>query len=598
MRNLTVSPVLAWHAKQRSLIGLAVLFLVFLIWIVTTPAFAASPGGNAIDWMGMSLQLFGGLALFLFGMEQMASSLKQVAGERMKDILGRLTGNRFVGMITGAFVTAIIQSSSVTTVILVGFVATGLMSLAQAVGVIFGANIGTTITAQIVAFKVTKFALLFVTLGFGMMFAAKKNKIKQYGSLIMGLGLIFYGMAVMSVGMKPLRSFEPFIELMGSVSNPLIGIAVAAAFTALVQSSSATLGVIIALAMQGLISLEGGIAMALGANVGTCVTAGLAAIGQPREAVRVAVAHVLFNVIGVLLIVGFIPYFADLIRSVSPNYGDMSGQARLAAETPRQIANAHSIFNAIIAIGFMPFLSPFARLCERLVPDQPLEKSLVIKAKYLDPTLLETPVFALDRARFEIGRMAGLVNEMLKQSLPTVMTGTAEELEEIADMDADVDALYAEIIDYLGRVSVKELSDSETKQLMRLFEMAQRIEDIGDTIETGMVMLGLRRIADGIVISPTTLEKIMEFHAQVVHAMELTADVIKKQDGKKLKQVKGMKQDIARMAEAAARHEVSRLTADAPNRVNTYTREVEIIDYLSRIFKRCRRVAKTAMASA
>ena len=597
MHNLTAPSVPSWQINQRSTISLIVIISIFLIWTITTPVFAAEPGGKDIDWTSMGLQLFGGLALFLFGMEQMATALKQVAGERMKDILGRLTGNRIVGMITGAFVTAVIQSSSVTTVILVGFVATGLMSLAQAVGVIFGANIGTTITAQIVAFKVTKFALLFVTLGFGMMFAAKKNKIKQYGVLIMGLGLIFYGMAVMSGGMKPLRSFEPFIELMGSVSNPLIGIAVAAAFTALVQSSSATLGVVIALAMQGLISLEGGLALALGANVGTCVTAGLAAIGKPREAVRVAVAHVLFNIIGVLLMVGFISYFADLIRSVSPSYGDLTGQAKLAAETPRQIANAHSVFNAIIAIVFMPFLSPFARLCENLVPDQPLDEALAIKAKYLDVSLLETPVFALDRARYEIARMADLVKVMLKRSMPTVMTGTAEELEEIAAMDADVDALYAEIIDYLGRISVRELSESETKQLMRLFEIAQRIEDVGDTIETGMVMLGLRRIADGIVISPTTLEKILEFHAQVVLALELTADVIESKNSKKLKQIKGMKQNMARLAEATALHEVSRLTADAPNRVSTYAREVEIIDYLSRIFKRCRQVAKTAMVS-
>ena len=201
-------------------------------------------------------------------------------------------------MATGAFVTAIIQSSSVTTVILVGFVSTGLMSLSQAVGVILGANIGTTITAQIVAFKVTKYALVLVSAGFLTQFVAKQDKIKQYGMLVMGLGLIFYGMSVMSAGMKPLRSFEPFIALMGSVENPIIGIAVAAAFTGLVQSSSATLGVIIALALQGLITLEAGIALALGSNVGTCVTAGLAAIGKSREAIRVAVAHVGFNVIG------------------------------------------------------------------------------------------------------------------------------------------------------------------------------------------------------------------------------------------------------------------------------------------------------------
>lgn len=593
-----VSHFLSSLANNKTALRWAVLFSVLTFGLAASPALAASSGGDDLDWMGMALQLLGGLALFLFGMEQMATALKQVAGERMKDILGRLTGNRFVGMLTGAFVTAVIQSSSVTTVILVGFVATGLMSLAQAIGVIFGANIGTTITAQIVAFKVTKFALLFIAIGFCMMFASKRDKVKQYGVLIMGLGLIFYGMAVMSAGMKPLRSFEPFVDLMGSVSNPLIGIIVAALFTGLVQSSSATLGVIIALAMQGLISLEGGIALALGSNVGTCVTAGFAAIGKPREAVRVAVAHVVFNILGVLVFVWFIGPFADLVRNISPQAVDLIGQDRLAAETPRQIANAHSIFNILVAVIFLPFLGPIARLCERLVPDRPIDQSLEVQPHYLDDTLLETPVFALERSRFEVGRMAGYVKEMLDRVMPAVLTGTAEELEEIAEMDSDVDALYAEIIEYLGRISVGKLSEKETGQLMQMFEIAQRIEDIGDTIETGMVMLGLRRIAEGITVSPETLERIQEFHQQVVEGLELTIEVIQNQDGKKLKQVKAMKQSMARMAEEAAQHEVLRLTADAPNRISTYTREVEVIDYLNHIFKQSRRVAKTAVSLA
>jgi len=251
----------------------------------------------------MAIQLAGGLAIFLYGMDKMADALKMVAGDRMRDILGRLTTNRFMGVLTGAGVTAVIQSSSVTTVMLVSFVAADLMSLTQAIGVIFGANIGTTITAQIIAFKVTKWALLLVAVGFVMEFVGKKEKIRTYGSLIMGLGLIFFGLAVMSAGMKPLRTYEPFIDLMQNVSNPAVGILIALIFTALVQSSSATTDVIIALATQGLITLEAGIALAFGANIGTCVTAGLAAIGKPREAVRVAVAHVTFNIAGVLLVV-------------------------------------------------------------------------------------------------------------------------------------------------------------------------------------------------------------------------------------------------------------------------------------------------------
>ena len=297
---------------------------------------AASAESSDIAWGRMTMELLGGLSLFLFGMDQMADALKAVAGERMKHILATLTTSRIMGLLTGAFVTAIIQSSSVTTVMLVGFVSASLMSLSQAVGVILGADIGTTITAQIVAFKVTKYALALVTVGFLLLFVGRTERTKQYGHLIMGLGMIFFGMGLMSDAMKPLRTYQPFIEMMANVSNPVVGILVATAFTGVIQSSSATMGVVIALALQGLVSLEGGIALALGANIGTCVTAGLASIGKPREAVRVAVAHVTFKIAGVLIIVWFIPQFAEFVRTVSPTAApELTGINKLAAETPQ-----------------------------------------------------------------------------------------------------------------------------------------------------------------------------------------------------------------------------------------------------------------------
>ena len=369
----------------------------------------------------MGMTLFGGLALFLFGMEQMSVALKAVAGDSMKRVLAKLTTSRIMGLITGAFVTAIIQSSSVTTVMLVGFVTANLMSLSQAIGVILGADIGTTITAQIVAFKVTKYALLLVGIGFLFIFVGKTDKTKHYGALIMGLGLIFFGMGVMSDGMKPLRTYQPFIDLMQNVSNPVVGILVATLFTGLVQSSSATMGVVIALALQGLVSLEGGIALALGANIGTCVTAGLASIGKPREAVRVAVAHVTFKVVGVALIVAFIPYLADFVRWLSPVAAEgVTGVDKLAAETPRQIANAHTVFNVGIAVLFLPLAGLFARFCEFVVPDKPMEEVGIAQTKYLDDALLTTPALALDHTRMEIGHMGESVKAMISGMMPAI----------------------------------------------------------------------------------------------------------------------------------------------------------------------------------
>jgi phosphate:Na+ symporter len=272
---------------------------------------AAAPSQLDIFTMGMGL--VGGLALFLFGMEQLADALKARAGDSLKDVLARLTTNRVTGALTGAFVTACVQSSSVTTVLVVGFITANIMSLSQSVSVIFGANIGSTVTAQIIAFKVTKYALLLVAVGFAASFLGKREEIKQYGFMCMGMGMIFLGMGMMSSAMHPLRTYGPFLELMTQMESPLLAITVAAAFTGLIQSSAATTGIVIVMAGQGLISLPAGIALAFGANIGTCITAILASIGKPREAVRASMVHILFNIIGVLLWVGLIDQLGRIV---------------------------------------------------------------------------------------------------------------------------------------------------------------------------------------------------------------------------------------------------------------------------------------------
>ncbi|MCP4406371.1 MAG: Na/Pi cotransporter family protein, partial [Gammaproteobacteria bacterium] len=394
-----------------------------MLGLISFPVLAGADAGQGMEWGQMAMKLLGGLALFLYGMEQMADALKAVAGERMKVILAKLTSNRFLGAMTGAFVTAVIQSSSVTTVLVVGFITAGLMSVSQSVGVIMGANIGTTITAQIVAFKVTKAALLMIAVGFGMLFFSQQEKIKQWGGMLMGLGLVFFGMSVMSDAMKPLRAYQPFLDLMVQMENPLIGILIAAAFTGLIQSSSATTGIVIVMASQGFITLPAGIALAFGANVGTCVTALLASIGKPREAVRAAGVHIMFNVAGVLVWIAFIPQLAEFVAWMSPSTTGLTGTDKLAAEAPRQIANAHTIFNVANTLIFIGFTTQFARIVEKLIPDKPMEEQLVIAPKYLDDVLVETPTLALERVRMEIGHMGERVQEMLDRSMPAFMSG-------------------------------------------------------------------------------------------------------------------------------------------------------------------------------
>ncbi|RLC15229.1 MAG: hypothetical protein DRI24_11475 [Deltaproteobacteria bacterium] len=253
--------------------------------------YAAESGTQPISWFFLCASMFGGLALFLYGMEKMSTGLKRTAGNRMRSILAALTRNRVIAMFVGAFITMVIQSSSATTVMLVSFVQAGLMTFVQSMGVILGADIGTTVTAQLIAFKLTDYALLMIGIGFSLHMFGKRGMTKNVGDVILGFGILFFGMKLMSDAMKPLRTYAVFIDTMREMENPFFGILIGALFTSLVQSSSATTGVVIVLAQQGLLTLEAGIPLVFGANIGTCITAGLASIGTSREAKRVAMAH-------------------------------------------------------------------------------------------------------------------------------------------------------------------------------------------------------------------------------------------------------------------------------------------------------------------
>lgn len=541
----------------------------------------------------MAVELFGGLALFLFGIDQMTEALKSVAGDGMRTVLARLTSNRFMGAITGAFVTAVIQSSSVTTVLVVGFTTAGLMSFAQSIGVIMGANIGTTITAQIVAFKVTKAALAMIAVGFSFLFFAKRDPIRQYGGILMGLGLVFFGMTIMSDAMQPLRSYQPFLDLMITMENPLIGILVAAAFTALIQSSSATTAIVIVMAGQGFITLPAGIALAFGANVGTCVTALLAAIGKPREALRAATTHVFFNIAGVLIWLAFVDQLAAFVTTLSPVHGELSGASRLAAEAPRQIANAHTIFNVANTFIFIGFTTLIARFVEWMIPDRPLDEQAVIKPKFLDEDILSTPSLALDVVRMEVRYMGEQVKKMLRRIMPAILDGNASTLEEIQQLDERVDVLHAEIVVYLGRISGMELGKKQTRELMQLMDAVNDLENIGDVIEMNLVELGRRRIEKGISISQPTQVLLTDFHQVVTDAVDAAIQAVAEDNSDAAKAVTAVKKEITRIANSAAAHEATRLVANEPHRIEAYTIEMDITEKLQRIYYFARRMART-----
>jgi len=536
-----------------------------------------------LDVFLVVVTLLGGLAIFLLGLDRLTESLRVVAGDRMRGVLRRLTGNRFRGLLTGTGVTAVIQSSSVTTVLVVGFIASGLMTFGQSLGVIMGANVGTTVTTQIIAFDVGRYSLLLVAIGFGIWSFSKRDIRSAQGAMVMGFGLVFFGMSLMGDAMRPLRDEAAFVDLMAHMEIPILGLLAGAAFTALVQASAATTGIVIVLAGQGIITLEAGLALVIGANIGTAVTAMLASIGKPREAVRAAVAHTLFNLAGALIWVGLIGRLAGIVTSIG-------------GSPERQIANAHTIFNIANTVLFIGFTTQIARLVEWLVPDRPDDTG--IRTKYLDDSLLRTPTLALDRTRLELLRMASRTRTMLDQSLAALLDGDRQDLASIEAMDEDLDLLHGAITAYLGRISQRRLAEASTEEMLGLMDAANELESIGDVIETNLVGLGLTRIEQDIRVSPETRQMLEEFHTTVVTAVDLAMMAVTQKNAEASRRVAAMKSTINSLERAALAQQAERLVADAPMRIATYRFETDVVSNLKRVFYHAKRIARVAVPKA
>ncbi len=474
----------------------------------------------------------------------------------------------------------------------VGFVSAGLVSMPQAIGVIMGAEIGTTITAQIIAFKVTKYALAAVAIGFVLQAFFNGETIQRYGMIILGLGLVFLGMTMMGDATRPLRAYQPFIELLQQMDEPAIAILLSAGFTALIQSSSATTGIIIMLAAQGLISLEQGIALVFGANIGTCVTALLAAIGKERPAVRTALIHVMFNVLGVVLWFGFIDEIAQVIRLISPAATELTGTARLAADTPRQIANAHTLFNVGNTLIFISFAGAFAWLVTKLVPDKPRPAVEGATALYLDPNLLEAPMLALQAVRLELVRLGQLVLPMIQAAPRAVVAGSQVDLRRLGRMDEGVDSLHSAIIGYLGQISRGDLSPTERELLYDYIGVANYFESMGDLVDVDLGHAGERRLQLGVRISPATQQALQRLGDKVVWSLETAIAALDRRDNELALQIIEAKAEINELADDAAQQVTKRLVAEEPRRTETFQIESELIEQLKRIYYFTKRVAK------
>ena len=536
---------------------------------------------NSISFFLLATGLLGGMGMFLYGMEMMSDGMKVTAGNSMRSILEKLTSNKYLAVMVGAFVTMVIQSSSATTVMLVSFVNSGLLAFSQALGVILGSNIGSTVTAQIVAFKVTDYALLLIAAGSLMSLFSKKDTIKNLGFVILGFGLLFYGMKVMSDTMKPLRSDPAFNSILTSFENPFLGILAGAIFTALVQSSSATTGIVITLASGGSITLEAGIPLIFGANIGTCITALLAGLNASRDAKRVAVAHVTFNVIGVLLFCFWIPSFAEFVSQTSQNI-------------PRQIANAHTIFNILASIVFIPFTGYIAKTIIYYLPDKKTNRNIdKPSVLHLDENLLNQPEAAINSAQAEIKGVIGLMERVVgtlvrpfvnDQKLTDVenpdmdlMTGMNQRVEKIS-------YLNQKISDYLINTSKSDLSADQSKELFTLISIVNYLNSANNSIQIRFSSLVAKKEGINEKFSIQEEEQLIDFHKQLIKQVKRLNKFFVKFDKSKAEKIISKHQEYKDLEQKyKLEHESRSNTDSSEGSVEINQLHIQLLDMLKQV---------------
>ncbi|MCP5051055.1 MAG: Na/Pi cotransporter family protein [bacterium] len=497
-----------------------------------------------MDWMDIAFNFFGGLGLFLMGMKIMSESMQKAAGDGLRRTLNFLTSNRFMAITIGFLITAVIQSSSATTVMVVGFVNATLMSLTQAIGVVLGANIGTTITGWIVTLKVSKFSLPLIAIGVFIRFFSKNEKWKYTGEVMFGFGLLFLGMQTMKAGVGPLRESADFINFFTTVSginfgSILLGVFIGAAATLLVQSSSAVTGIIIALASQGLLNYEGAVSLVLGENIGTTITAILASIGANFHAKRAALAHALFNILGVVIALPFFYPFAALVESIVPGLSDFTVKtAEQAAQygvaigakpfLGQHIAMAHTlfnIFNVILFVGLVPMLASF---CRKLIPEPSEKRELRPTGfSHIDSSLFETPALGIAESEKKLVVMAKTVagSALVVQDIISSETPQKELCDKVLKTEKVVDEYQKYITEFLLTLSSSSLSESDAVHVGNYMTLSHNLEKYADHLEH--ITLSFDRIdRQNLTLSDEARETMLEIFKEIVKFFNISFNAL------------------------------------------------------------------------
>ena len=464
------------------------------------------------------LALLGGLALFLYGMQMMSTGLEAAAGYRMKSILEKLTSNRVKGVLVGAAITAVIQSSSATTVMVVGFVNSGLMTLKQAVWVIMGANIGTTITGQLIALDIGAIAPLFAIAGVGAIMFIKSEKVHHISSIFAGLGILFMGMDMMGAAMSPLKESEAFISLMTKFDNPLLGILVGALFTAVIQSSSASVGILQALASTGMIPLSSAVFVLFGQNIGTCITAVLASIGMKVNAKRTTVIHLLFNIIGTVLftVICLVTPYVTWIEAMTPG------------DPVAQIANAHTVFNIVTTLLLLPFGTHMANIAVRILPDSKKADDEDLRLKYIRPFessyAIGHSAVAVSQVRDEVNRMRDMVAKNISDSFDSLVQYDEKLRKKVSEREEYIDFLNKGISEYIVSLMASEMNMSDSRKINGYYAIISNLERIGDHA-VNLAEYGDDMRKWEIDFSDTVKEELNEMKAQCIAALDNLKEV-------------------------------------------------------------------------
>jgi phosphate:Na+ symporter len=553
------------------------------------------------NWMFfLIIGLFGGLSLFLFGMHMMSEGMQKSAGDRMRSILSTLTHNRFIATGVGAFVTMIIQSSSATVVMLVSFVNSRLMRFEQTIGIMLGAAIGTTVTAQIIAFKLTDYSLLLIAIGFSLHFFSKKNNYRYIGQGILGFGVLFFGMDIMSGAMYPLRTHTPFLDMLVTFENPLIGIATGMLLTALIQSSSAFIGIMIIVASQGLLTLEASIPLIIGANVGTVITAVLASLNGSRAAKRVAIGEGVLKIIGALLIVGWIPAYTRLSVMISPPGTEGAEGLELAAEVlPRQIANAHTIFNVLLTIAVLPFTRTVARFINKLLPDKEVvDDQTPFTIIFLDDKVVRTPSLALNLAKQETLRLGGAVLQMYDDCWKLFDEKDKSLIDRIIQTESKADYLSEQINVYVSKITRGTIADERIPEAFQIMYVNNELEQIGDIISTNILHQAEKWASGDQQFSLQGKAELKALHARIRDQIENILDIFSELNLQKAERLKSRGKQYQREALESTKNHFNRLQDEITESIKSSKIHIELTGLLDAVNKRCINVAKFMIKEA